>query len=94
MNIQISIITIIFTQVQFLIIFVHTMQLQFQPSCEFPKSIAALLTFNAGLFTYMFSSFYVKNYKKEQKIAAKKQLQSKEETLDINGNTKAPIKVD
>uniref|UniRef100_T1GSR3 Elongation of very long chain fatty acids protein n=1 Tax=Megaselia scalaris TaxID=36166 RepID=T1GSR3_MEGSC len=78
--------------VQFLIIFVHTFQLQFQPSCNFPKSIAALLTFNAGLFTYMFSSFYVKNYKKEQKIAAKKQ--KMEEALDINGNSKAPIKVD
>ncbi|XP_073819156.1 very long chain fatty acid elongase AAEL008004 [Musca autumnalis] len=53
--------------VQFLIIFVHTLQVQFQPSCNFPKPIAALLTFNAGLFTYMFSSFYVKNYNKEQK---------------------------
>lgn len=82
----------ILIQVQFLIIFVHTIQLQFQPGCDFPKSIGALLTFNAGLFTYMFSAFYVKNYKKEQKIAAKKQ--KLEDTLDINGNTKAPIKVD
>lgn len=57
-------------QVQFLIIFVHTLQIQFQPNCNFPKSIAALLTFNAGLFTYMFSSFYVHNYKKEAKQAA------------------------
>ncbi|XP_068152942.1 very long chain fatty acid elongase AAEL008004 [Drosophila tropicalis] len=56
--------------VQFLIIFVHTLQIQFQPNCNFPKSIAALLTFNAGLFTYMFSSFYVHNYKKEAKQAA------------------------
>lgn len=79
--------------VQFLIIFVHTLQLQFQPSCNFPKSIAALLTFNAGLFTYMFSSFYVKNYKKEQKIASAKK-QKMEDTLDINGNSKAAIKVD
>ena len=57
-------------QVQFLIIFVHTLQIQFQPNCAFPKPIGALLTFNAGLFTYMFSSFYVKNYNKEQKKAA------------------------
>ncbi|TMW45923.1 hypothetical protein DOY81_008998 [Sarcophaga bullata] len=56
--------------VQFLIIFVHTLQIQFQPNCAFPKPIGALLTFNAGLFTYMFSSFYVKNYNKEQKKAA------------------------
>lgn len=50
--------------VQFLIIFVHTIQVQFQPSCNFPKSIAALLSLNAGLFTYMFSSFYIKSYQK------------------------------
>ncbi|XP_013101751.1 elongation of very long chain fatty acids protein AAEL008004 [Stomoxys calcitrans] len=61
--------------VQFLIIFVHTLQVQFQPSCPYPKPIAALLTFNAGLFTYMFSSFYVKNYNKEQKRAALKKEQ-------------------
>jgi len=56
---------------------VHTLQIQFQPNCNFPKSIAALLTFNAGLFTYMFSAFYVANYKKEAaaqaKLAAKKE---------------------
>lgn len=57
--------------IQFLIIFVHTLQIQFQPSCKFPKSIAALLTFNAGLFTYMFSAFYVKSYKKEAALAAR-----------------------
>lgn len=51
-------------QVQFLIIFVHTIQLQFQPNCNFPKPIAALLSLNAGLFTYMFSSFYIQTYKK------------------------------
>lgn len=69
----------VFLQVQFLIIFVHTLQIQFQPNCNFPKSIAALLTFNAGLFTYMFSSFYVHNYKKEAKQAAqaKKAAQAK-----------------
>lgn len=50
--------------VQFLIIFVHTIQLQFQPNCNFPKPIAALLSLNAGLFTYMFSSFYIQTYKK------------------------------
>lgn len=49
-------------QVQFLIVFVHTIQIQFQPTCSFPKSIGLLLTFNAGLFTYMFSSFYIRSY--------------------------------
>lgn len=49
-------------QVQFLIVFVHTVQIQFQPTCNFPKSIGLLLTLNAGIFTYMFSSFYIKSY--------------------------------
>ncbi|ETN64723.1 elongase [Anopheles darlingi] len=48
--------------VQFIIVFFHTLQVQFQPSCSYPKSIAALLTLNAGLFIYMFSSFYVHSY--------------------------------
>lgn len=52
-------------QVQFLIVFVHTAQIQFQPSCNFPKSIGALLTLNAGIFTYMFSSFYIRSYNKK-----------------------------
>ncbi|XP_055906771.1 elongation of very long chain fatty acids protein 7 [Eupeodes corollae] len=64
--------------IQFLIIFVHTLQIQFQPNCKFPKSIAALLTFNAGLFTYMFSAFYVKSYKKEAAQAARDALKSEE----------------
>lgn len=48
--------------VQFLIVFVHTIQIQFQSDCGFPKSISALLSLNAGLFTYMFSSFYIRSY--------------------------------
>lgn len=48
--------------IQFLIVFVHTIQIQFQSDCGFPKSIGALLTLNAGLFTYMFGSFYIRSY--------------------------------
>lgn len=48
--------------IQFIIVFYHTLQVQFQPTCAYPKSIAALLTLNAGLFIYMFSTFYVKSY--------------------------------
>lgn len=40
----------------------HTIQIQFQPSCNFNKQIGLLLSLNAGLFTYMFSSFYVHSY--------------------------------
>lgn len=49
-------------QIQFIIVFYHTLQVQFQPTCGYPKSIAALLTLNAGLFIYMFSTFYVRSY--------------------------------
>lgn len=88
-------------QVQFLIVFVHTAQIQFQSDCAFPKSIAALLTFNAGLFTYMFSAFYVKTYKKNQQqraeAAAKKELldeaatKAKSEELHETKNGKAGL---
>lgn len=57
-------------QVQFLIVFVHTAQIQFQPTCNFPKAIGLLLTFNAGLFTYMFSSFYIKSYNRKPSKSA------------------------
>lgn len=49
-------------QVQFGVVFIHTLQVQFYPSCKYPKSIAALLTLNAALFFYMFSSFYYNAY--------------------------------
>lgn len=52
-------------QIQFLIVFMHTVQIQFQPTCNFPKSIGFLLTLNAGIFTYMFSSFYIRSYNKK-----------------------------
>lgn len=58
---------LIVSQVQFIIIFVHTVQIQFQPNCNFPKSIGLLLTVNAGLFIYMFGSFYLKSYRKTNK---------------------------
>ena len=57
-------------QVQFIIVFFHTVQVQFQPTCGYPKSIAALLTLNAGLFIYMFSSFYVHSYIRKSNGAA------------------------
>lgn len=62
---SLSFFLLISLQVQFLIVFVHTIQIQFQPSCNFPKPIGLLLTFNAGLFTYMFSSFYIRSYNRK-----------------------------
>lgn len=66
-------------QVQFLIVFVHTAQIQFQPSCKYPKSIGSLLTLNAGIFTYLFSSFYIRSYRKKSASAIKR--------TEVNGNT-------
>ncbi|XP_059224482.1 elongation of very long chain fatty acids protein 7-like [Stomoxys calcitrans] len=51
--------------VQFLIVFVHTFQVQFQPTCHYPKLIAIGLSLNASLFIYLFSSFYIQSYKKD-----------------------------
>lgn len=63
------------SQVQFLIVFVHTIQIQFQPSCAFPAGIGALLSLNAGIFTYMFSAFYVRSYNRKP-TAAKAKVQA------------------
>lgn len=50
-----------------MIVFSHTIQIQFQPDCGFSKGIGALLSLNSGAFLYMFSAFYVKTYKKNQR---------------------------
>lgn len=48
-----------------MIVFFHTVQIQFQPDCKFNKGIGVLLSVNAALFIYMFSAFYVKSYRKK-----------------------------
>lgn len=59
--------------IQFGIVFVHTFQVQFYPTCQYPKAIAALLSINALLFFYMFASFYVKAYtRKDSKLLSDK----------------------
>jgi hypothetical protein len=69
-----------------LIVFCHTIQLQFQPSCNFPKSIGALLSLNAALFTYMFSSFYIRSYNKKEKAMT----DEKKMVYDENSNECLP----
>ncbi|KYN03231.1 Elongation of very long chain fatty acids protein 4 [Cyphomyrmex costatus] len=49
--------------IQFIIVFFHNFQMLFT-SCNFPKPLSFLLMINAGLFMYMFGSFYVNNYLK------------------------------
>lgn len=72
-------------QIQFLVVFCHTFQIQFQPNCEFSKFIGLLLSLNAALFTYMFSSFYIKSYNRKAKAAAaaeKKILEDEKKILE------------
>lgn len=57
-------------QIQFGVVFIHTIQVQFYPSCKYPKGIAALLSLNAALFFYMFASFYYYAYVKPAKAKA------------------------
>ncbi|EAT33534.1 AAEL014190-PA [Aedes aegypti] len=65
--------------IQFIIVFYHTLQVQFQPTCGYPKPIAALLTLNAGLFIYMFSTFYVRSYLRKSSGAGRR-------TAEVNNN--------
>lgn len=51
--------------IQFCIVFVHNAQ-HFFIDCNFPKSLAALLCLNSGVFIYLFGSFYVKTYLKNK----------------------------
>jgi hypothetical protein len=54
------------------------------PGCTYPKSIGSLLTLNAALFTYMFSSFYIKSYTKKSK--SKPEIDEKKIVYDENCN--------
>ncbi|XP_073837901.1 very long chain fatty acid elongase AAEL008004-like [Musca autumnalis] len=53
--------------IQFVIIFFVTTQVQFQPNCGYNKIVAMGSTFNSILFIYLFSSFYVENFKRENR---------------------------
>ncbi|XP_046733761.1 elongation of very long chain fatty acids protein 7-like [Diprion similis] len=49
--------------VQFGVITLHTAQLFFI-ECDVPKTLAILALLNSSLFLYLFSSFYIQNYRK------------------------------
>ncbi|XP_076642506.1 very long chain fatty acid elongase AAEL008004 isoform X2 [Halictus rubicundus] len=51
--------------VQFIIVFLHSSQVMFN-GCNYPKTIAFLLTLNSMIFFYMFGSFYIENYMKSK----------------------------
>jgi hypothetical protein len=66
-----------------MIVFFHTAQIQFQSDCAYSKFIASLLTINAVIFTYMFSSFYYHNY-----IAVKTNAKKNDDLSASNGQVK------
>ncbi|XP_014209424.1 elongation of very long chain fatty acids protein AAEL008004-like [Copidosoma floridanum] len=67
--------------VQFVIILFHNLQV-LVTDCNYPKPLAMLLCINAGLFIYLFGSFYVKTYKR----AARSREQMKERTPAVTTN--------
>ncbi|KAJ1526811.1 hypothetical protein ONE63_008381 [Megalurothrips usitatus] len=71
--------------VQFVIVFAHSAQVLFT-SCNYPKSIAFLLTLNAGLFLHMFGSFYYHSYVVAPRRRAAKQAAARESLLNDNNN--------
>jgi hypothetical protein len=48
--------------IQFVIVMVHSLQVLFLPSCDFPKILLYLSVFNALLFLLLFYSFYRNTY--------------------------------
>ncbi|XP_011056680.1 PREDICTED: elongation of very long chain fatty acids protein AAEL008004-like [Acromyrmex echinatior] len=72
--------------VQFIIIFFHNFQMQFT-SCNFPKPLSFLLMINAGLFTYMFGSFYVNNYLNSKVGRVSKTNGAINGSVSVNDNT-------
>lgn len=55
--------------IQFSIIVSHSLQILFN-GCDYPKPIAFLLVLNGIVFIYMFGSFYVHSYIKQDKLKA------------------------
>lgn len=55
------------------------------PDCNYNKPIASLLTLNAFIFTYMFSSFYIRTYLKNNKASSYKKTDTTE--IDENKNS-------
>uniref|UniRef100_A0A1I8NPT3 Elongation of very long chain fatty acids protein n=1 Tax=Stomoxys calcitrans TaxID=35570 RepID=A0A1I8NPT3_STOCA len=64
----------ILQMLQFLFVFLHSLQVPLRKNCSYPLPVAAVIGFNACVFSYMFGAFYVQNYLKDnsQKVADKK----------------------
>lgn len=76
--------------VQFIIILFHNLQ-AIPRDCAYPKTFNVLLVIQAGYFTYLFGSFYIRAYieKKPQetiiKVSSKKKVEENGNTILANG---------
>jgi len=68
--------------VQFVLVFFHSTYFLLDETCECPKPLIFLQSAHAVLFFGMFLSFYMKSYKKEQKLKVAKE----EETTFLSGD--------
>ncbi|XP_011495487.1 PREDICTED: elongation of very long chain fatty acids protein AAEL008004 [Ceratosolen solmsi marchali] len=78
--------------VQFSIILVHNMQVMVT-DCNYPKVLSFLLIVNAGLFIYLFGSFYVANYqvKRENVLIAREKSKITNGMIKSNGYTNGTV---
>jgi len=53
--------------VQFVIVFLHTIQLFFN-ECNYPKTIAYAMCFNSVMFMALFTNFYIQAYTKRRRL--------------------------
>lgn len=54
-------------QVQFVLIFFHSITIQFQPNCNYPKIVAFAQSCQAAWFIYLFTKFYINAYVTKEK---------------------------
>ncbi|XP_075551930.1 very long chain fatty acid elongase AAEL008004-like [Dermacentor variabilis] len=63
----------VFQIAQFFVLMVHSLVPVFK-DCDFPRAFAVFMALEAGLFFYLFSDFYVKNYGTEKERASSAKL--------------------
>lgn len=79
---------------QFVIIFVHTFQLVFQPDCNYPRWILVPYCGVAAYFLAMFSNFYRKSYlNRLSKSKADLPSQTPNSVHDFSGKTKTAMQM-
>jgi len=73
--------------IQFIGIFVHSVQLIFVADCGFPKAYGYLIGAHAVLFFILFSQFYMREYLGSSRISKKNDANRRTKALSTNGHT-------